>query len=244
MSIDSSLQVYTTYMAVVWKNKDEGILTTEFSVKTVFSQRYGLKLTLLNLCNVICRDCTLLRDILNGRELYVPGAIHCYMWQVYPERDKERLYMKKDKILEVASRELIKLIDKNLDIDALFLAGISRKRDWSHDCAICLRHKIGEACSCGHTKIVMFRPCGHTMCQTPCFREYYQTKTGTSLPMKTMQTEEEIFYIPGSIEVKTSGGFECPVCRVTVSASFDTNDMYISETLLPLDNMIIEILYT
>lgn len=61
--------------------------------------------------------------------------------------------------------------DKVGDSDFAFLMSLNlRGRNWRAGCAICLTDKImGTICGRGHTEIVVFRPCGHSVCARPCF---------------------------------------------------------------------------
>jgi len=84
--------------------------------------------------------------------------------------------------------------------DLEFLALLSTKRNWKKGCAICIEEKnMGTTCGCGHTEIVVFRPCGHAICVDPCFKNLMNFKSGYS--------------------------FECPECRTKIINIFRTEDV-------------------
>lgn len=81
-----------------------------------------------------------------------------------------------DDILPELQVELMEEAISSLS-DFQFLCHLTMKRDWKSECAICLTDKImGTTCTCGHTEIAVFRPCGHSMCASPCFEEFMVSK--------------------------------------------------------------------
>lgn len=98
-------------------------------------------------------------------------------------------------------------LSANLD-DYTFLAKIGSIRDWTKDCVICLDEKTGHVCDCGHSEIVIFRGCGHSMCRHPCFDEY-KTKHNT-----------------------------CPICKTKITKVFDNNNIWFpSESINKIVNI-------
>lgn len=103
--------------------------------------------------------------------------------------------------------------------DKIFATLIGIKRDWKHECPLCLvdDHKT---CSCGHSDSVMFRPCGHTIC-APCFPNLRMMYELPKLKPATITLTGVKFLIGDKKNVNTSGGFDCPLCRTAVTSTFD-----------------------
>ncbi len=115
----------------------------------------------------------------------------------------------------------IDIKDKKID-DFHFLAALGAKRNWKEECAICLENKkVGITCGCGHTEIVIFRPCGHSMCMK-CF-VIFMEKGGTPLKQKIFECGDQTFTSPGIMETNLDTNFKCHMCRDIVSHTFDIN---------------------
>ena len=102
--------------------------------------------------------------------------------------------------------------------DALFLAMLARRgRNYKEGCAICLADQImGTTCTCGHTEIAVFRPCGHSVCATPCFRDAFgeaEVKTQTAANGKTYRVHTQR-------DVRDVKNFACHMCRSNVDRVF------------------------
>ena len=107
------------------------------------------------------------------------------------------------------------------DID--FLAYLQRDRDYKENCAICLTDKMmGTTCSCGHTEIVVFRPCGHSVCCSPCFYDVCSTKN--------IELKHDDAYVDLTIkDIYSAGEFECHMCRTNVERCFRAERICVSE---------------
>jgi len=57
-----------------------------------------------------------------------------------------------------------------------FITSITLQRNWRESCCICLENIIGTACKCGHFEVILFHPCGHSICFKPCGSEFKDTK--------------------------------------------------------------------
>lgn len=132
-----------------------------------------------------------------------------------------------------------------------FLWQLAKRRNWKQNCSICLKDEnIGTACTCGHTEIVMFQPCGHAVCVKPCFQQLMnmennklsEARTNKKIKLKPRQVEladaedkskpKEQFIIADSVNVDLSTEddsplFACPVCRQGVYQTFQTENVRI-----------------
>ena len=109
--------------------------------------------------------------------------------------------------------------------NAIFLmktAGL-QGRNWRNGCVICLEDEMmGTTCSCGHTEIVMFRPCGHSICISPCFQQWMATKD-IGLEQETFKSEGKTYDVVGSMNTNlalTKENISCPTCRAKLSSTF------------------------
>ena len=57
-----------------------------------------------------------------------------------------------------------------------FITSITLQRNWRESCCICLEKIIGTACTCGHFEVILFDPCGHSICFEPCSLNFKDTK--------------------------------------------------------------------
>ena len=123
---------------------------------------------------------------------------------------------------------------------AMYIAGV-KGRSWKDGCAICLEDDdMGVTCGCGFTEIVMFKPCGHTLC-IPCF-EKWMTSRDVVVEDKTVETESgESFQIVGFLDVdlnlKGKDVF-CPMCKVELDSSFRLEGLVLSDKLYDLSEQI------
>jgi len=157
----------------------------------------------------------------------------------YPEKSISLIYFiiryVPDIINEYISR--YNLMDKTIS-NFVFLALLEKKRDWKTSCAICLAKQIiGTTCSCGHTEVVVFRPCGHAMCGNPCFVEFITRKHINLDPRKYFTKDGVTFVAPTSIkyEMDLSGkDIKCPICNGLIESTFQAEEIKcdISEDLI------------
>ncbi len=134
------------------------------------------------------------------------------------------------KMISQAALDLVKsrigdLADPALD-DFSFLATLGSKRNWKSGCAVCLTDKImGTTCGCGHTEIAVFRPCGHTICASPCFVEFMRSRK-IELPDASLNAGGVMFTIRGKKDISGCKGFTCPLCRAVVMSTFRAEDVH------------------
>lgn len=109
-----------------------------------------------------------------------------------------------------------------------FLSKIALKRNWKKECCVCLVEDImGTTCGCGHTEIVVFRPCSHAICINPCFIKW--TKSVLDLKPKELVTNDgQRFIMPTVAEVDLNlrgKNITCPMCRTVIDETFRAEDV-------------------
>jgi hypothetical protein len=112
-----------------------------------------------------------------------------------------------------------------------FLALLGTNRNWKAECVMCLADKdMGKSCGCGHTELVVFRPCGHTMCVKNCFVDLMKYNDITLEPTEIKElgfvipTKPNVdidFTIPQFVEKKIN----CPTCRTQIIKTFCAEDI-------------------
>lgn len=150
-----------------------------------------------------------------------------------------------DKICEIIPGKITESLKKfNISDPSIsnftFLTLLDKQREWNHECPFCLEDEhMGKSCECGHKEIVIFRPCGHSVCARPCFTKLMKDK----LEVKTLKTADgRTFMIPGKFETTLDCNFECPVCRQTVTKTFDMNDIIVDATFWNVDWIVDEVM--
>ena len=91
---------------------------------------------------------------------------------------------------------------------------------------------MGTTCGCGHTEIIVFRPCGHSLCVNPCF-ETFVKQAGIPLEVKTMTStmegKEVTFQVVGQRNVNldlSESDVACPMCRQKIHRTFRVEDVF------------------
>jgi hypothetical protein len=152
----------------------------------------------------------------------------------------------KDVIKDV-SRTIIYDHVKNMKLDNSkltdfeFLALLGTKRNWKKGCAICLTDDImGTTCTCGHTEIVVFRPCGHSICIDPCFKTFVK-QHNIILKQETVTYGDQTFNVAGkvatNIDFDCNNRFECPECRTSIARTFRAEDVKSLKNSLLMDKI-------
>jgi hypothetical protein len=126
--------------------------------------------------------------------------------------------------------------------DAVFMLLMSKQRNWSKECAICLENHMGKICNCGHKEITMFKPCGHTICSSPCFTELYKSSGFKALEFMRFEQDSEIREILGTYDTNTNGGFNCPLCRTPVTKTFSTENIRIPFNFIDPDKLVNDVI--
>lgn len=105
-------------------------------------------------------------------------------------------------------------------------------RDYKAGCVICLSEEMmGTTCTCGHTEIVVFRPCGHSVCVEPCFRQLC-TSNGIAPQRRTITLPNgQVMFVGSQMAVNGVSGFACPTCRTNVASCFRAENVHTSEAL-------------
>jgi len=146
-----------------------------------------------------------------------------------------------DEILKCLEDGLVEHLKKAIDErdhhldDNLFFAKLALDgRNYRSGCVICLADKMmGTTCSCGHTEIVVFRPCGHSICVNPCFQDLCKSLHDIELKPKRFRTPDgKTFITPTCVDVTSAKGFDCPTCRTTVTSCFRAEHTYLSQDFL------------
>lgn len=139
---------------------------------------------------------------------------------------KQICLIKKNNIFEYINTNvpifLEKIIHDNNDSDSnfMFLLKLGYKRNWKSECVICLSDDMmGTTCKCGHTEIAVFRPCGHSVCVSPCFQDLVQTAK-IELTRETITFGDQVFYVGNKMKIDGVNNFKCPTCRQNVEHTF------------------------
>lgn len=134
-------------------------------------------------------------------------------------------------------RSLGKLVKEHVctgPSDDEFLLSLGKRRNWKQECAICLTENImGTTCTCGHTEIAIFRPCGHSVCTQPCFREMMQHSDNVIKP-QYITLDGKKFQIMGTIDVSDVSGMRCHACRADIVSTFQAQDCRLGPSLTEL----------
>jgi len=123
--------------------------------------------------------------------------------------------------------------------DWQFLIAISKTRDYQKQCAICLTDKImGTTCTCGHTEIAVFVPCGHAICARPCFLDWAEHE-GKSFDDKTfLDASTGVTYsMRGVKDIQKWDGMKCPTCRRDIHRVFRAEEVHVQDKNQELENI-------
>ena len=105
-----------------------------------------------------------------------------------------------------------------------------KQRSWRQGCVICLSDEMtGTTCGCGHTEIVVFRPCEHSICINSCFENWMKT-LDIQLEPKTIEIQGQIFVVGSqkNTNLDLSGldqNVKCPTCRSKIEKTFRAEDV-------------------
>ena len=145
-------------------------------------------------------------------------AIFTVVSRIRPRVDRQKVMQ----VLFAKCRKFLRSLKG--DSDAEFLAQLNR--NWKEGCAICLTDKImGTTCGCGHTEIIVFRPCGHSCCKEPCFFEFNKAAPRKK---KILKSANQTFIVRGQLAEPTQGGFDCHMCRQPVESVFRAEEVSFS----------------
>jgi len=124
-----------------------------------------------------------------------------------------------------------------------YLAG--KGRNWKSGCVICLADKtMGTTCGCGHTEILVFRPCGHSICIRPCFLEFVVQK---ELMTRENAMSDFVKNYDQKFTKKDPCPFQCVTCRSKITAMFEAERTWLytmfQEPAKAIANKILEDLF-
>lgn len=162
------------------------------------------------------------------------------MWGVKNIRLKHKIV----DFLEIeAKKEIKKLIPlyKGIKLEGLsdgeFLLALQvRGRNYRTGCVICLEDNMkGTPCGCGHTEIIVFKPCGHSICASPCFTKFIKSVKPNfqSKPTILTTTDGLKFTIPDKPNFEGLKNFSCPMCRTQVTYTFRAEDAILPSEKFP-----------
>lgn len=161
----------------------------------MYRPAYGFRKYLEHLLNAVVHDPkNFQHNKLLDKSLISP--VHL----IYPKFITRNILDKADIIKKCLLSEFKKYLDttQSSTSNFEFLARLSLHREWNHSCMICLEHQyMGRSCGYGPTEIIIFRPCGHSMCSSPCFQTYSETNPNI-----------------------------CPLCRASISDLFEAGQCY------------------
>jgi hypothetical protein len=104
--------------------------------------------------------------------------------------------------------------------DFEYIIRLGLQRNYRDQCPICLTENFrGTECSCGHTEIIVFRPCGHSMCGEPCLEQF-----ANSNGLVFGRAHVDDYYI-GEYKKLNIEGFSCPYCRQNVEKLIRTSQI-------------------
>lgn len=175
--------------AVVWSkdNSGYGWRKTKYGGYTCCTLEIGIRDGIRGYFNHICLRPMEIQQLLQEKKenkkitLSFPhsGSTYAPLFSlntVYPQIGSYFMHKFNEVIMNVVwdyLYEIIPTVQLSPDLDNYtFLVKIGSMRNWTKDCVICLNEKTGHVCNCGHSDIVIFRPCGHTMCKDPCYKKY------------------------------------------------------------------------
>lgn len=235
---------------VEWENKNIGHVTTQFSRTICYSITYAIELAIRGYIERLINNPIKFQD---GKLDYVTYPFDPLGLTVTERNTIGRLvtrplfYKKVKKNISEIVPSVLKLSLKKYNIDSdsisdfIFLALLSLKRNWKSGCAICLTDEImGTTCTCGHTEIAVFRPCGHSLCAKPCFENFLKSK-GVSLDIERTVVDNIEYTIPTQKNINIETNFDCPLCRKKVKSVFRAEDVHNADNLFDMEKLVKDI---
>lgn len=195
----------------------------------VYSAKYGFQQYLLFLLNILVHDPKNFQ-----RNQIVVKTRNLPLFHIHNTNAVGQILLHKETIYTRLITEFRKYLERTSDTpnctDFEFLARLSLKRRWDHECMLCLDDKhMGQTCDCGHKDIVIFRPCGHSMCLKTCFIEFMENK-GHIFTGKQIASDGKVYTVVGKPECDLCVNFDCPVCQSKVTHTFNSSDTYMHTT--------------
>lgn len=225
---------------LIWNDerRETGKLYDDFGgCTTVTNRRIGFRNAIRNAIRYVIQDLYSIlkleeseRDeyIKRFAQKYIPFGYLNDISRIRPSiyeycRTKVRDMMVKyviDSVLKFVGDESVQSSEVS---DSDFLAYLQKNRNYKEECAICLTDKIiGTTCGCGHTEIVVFRPCGHSLCCSPCFYDLCKAN-GIVLEHDRIYSDHTIR------DIYTSCDFKCHMCQQNVERCFRAERIFIGD---------------
>jgi hypothetical protein len=166
----------------------------------------------------------------SDKEIRMPsGTMNMYLFPLY--RKYLKTYMIGQELLtklHIMVRDAIKK-HGNDGSDFMFLA--YHNRNWKSECVVCLEEEMmGTKCTCGHTEIVVFRPCGHSVCKNPCYDQLMAKEGGKSEP-KIYTTGDGQKFTSGKTNMGSKNPSMCPTCQTPITHAFEAQEVHVPEAL-------------
>jgi hypothetical protein len=242
-------------MSVEWLDGNVGrmtITTTQTNpvIMVVYSIKHGIRLTIEQYIRKILNNGL---DFINKKRLKCQLDNFNSLTSIYPEisvEQQQRIaklietyvvnymneYTQKNYKTNINNKNSEDNTDKKVD-DFYYL--ISLKKNWNTDCVYCNTTNIVGLDKqthdiLGYREVCVLRPCGCSVCVTPCFTEMahrllfhknldYMKKThsdGTTIRDRT------------KIDVNINNGYKCFKCKRKVSSAFRVEQLKIPDDLM------------
>ena len=180
---------------VSWDTDGTAEVPTSYGITKVYKIQSAVNLKLSEYCNLLVHDIWKLRhnDIsFLGSGIYcpitltVPPIIATSVPIIYNELQQISIDFMENKLEDISRLHM----DDNSITNIEYFMLLGTVRDFRSNCVICQSNNIHEP--------IVFRPCGHSICTSPCL---------------------EI--------LSKSNDFKCPICDTMVTKTFGTHDIII-----------------
>jgi len=220
----------TSNSSLTWhSNNQTGDETIDQMTMTVFRPRYGLNLYLVYLLKQMVLHPIIFQDpnylsILSAVQPTTLSNIRPVKWGTQIKTNLDTI---RSSIMTKFKQYLSTRYLTSITSDFEFLAHKSLSTQWNDKCAGCSKQPAGLMCcpvklsngtttrGCNSTGLVMFRPCGHTVCADTCFRTLFRVVSTTRAVGLFDMTSNVADH-----QAKLVMSLDCPVCHQTVVRPF------------------------
>ena len=210
----SFLRMVTDYSTIVWDDDETAMISGPFARVPMHRPRRAIYAKLQEIGDFLIRN---VYEIQQHRPLKIPYNEYDPLLRSVPQLSRQDARLVETDLIEICKEFIMTQLGPHVNTpleadlpDGLFLGLLGTKRDYKNTCAICLDDPVkGTTCPCGHTEIVVFRPCGHALCQC-CFEQFMESH-GITLPHSRVTQ----WCVNGEKDVNVSG-FLCPTCQQVV----------------------------